>query len=435
MNNAGIDSAAKQCNTEGSSQPQDAAGVAQLLKAFSLIPLHALAEGRNQSIRSLVHELTGLSKARIAKGNLDAVRPSTQKQIEDHQKRWLAEQLDNPEALAHAQRKVATSPCTQSGKHASFAGWVHQFEFPPDIELPISKAVSLVLDELVERLLTACVNNDLVGFKQTLKHHIEHHGLAVRTGESPVVEPAPQARLTELQSLQDWAQIGGFMRKFVDDMYWDVISVLDAEWSSCYFSGRQSMPLFPLVMVRLQDGLLEHGKVSSRKNICFRPARRLLEFMYAIVFYHRYKKWPEKPPPPKVLAGILYRPDSDELLDQSVVSSYFDGSTKLTLDLVWEHWFQLFHHFMPEKKEGQRVPPPFPMIMLALKWQTWFVQDNGKSFYLLDLERYGILWTHRRRQWESNQVERQYSSHPAGHTTGEPIAWPAWMTSQSSSFS
>ena len=74
--------------------------VTRRLQALSLMPLHGLAEGRNQSIPSLLHEVTGLSKARISKGNLDAIRPSTQAKVDRHLEELLQEQFKgDPEGL------------------------------------------------------------------------------------------------------------------------------------------------------------------------------------------------------------------------------------------------------------------------------------------------------------------------------------------------
>ena len=101
------------------------------------MPLHALAEGRNQTIPSLLCDLTGLSKARISKGNLDAVRPSTKAKINLHLEELLQVQFkDDPEGLDELMSKVATSPVTSSGEVAPLAGWVHQLEFLPWIPLP-----------------------------------------------------------------------------------------------------------------------------------------------------------------------------------------------------------------------------------------------------------------------------------------------------------
>lgn len=407
----------------------------QVLEAFALMPLHMLAEGRNQSILSLLHDLSGLSKARIANGNLDSIRPSTRKKMHEHQQRWLKEYLADAEALAYARNKIATTPQTRSRMHASLASWMHQFEILPEIPLPLSKAVGLTMDELLEALLAACRNDDLVEFKQILLRHVEYHGAAVRVEDEPGPELATESDLAELRALKDWSQTTNFTKRFVDTLYLDMIITLDAEWSSHYFSGQQRCPLFPLVMVRPQNGLLEGRVPSSRKNLFFRPSRRLLEFLYALVFYIRYKKWPPKPPSPKTLANILFRPGEEEVLESSVVSNYFDGTTKLTLDLVYDHWVQMFDYFMPERKEGQRVRPPFPLIMLALQWQTLLVHGSGKSFLLLDLERYSLLWRHRRQQWEAHQAKQDMISFQASHKKEDLIEWPAWMLNQSSSLS
>lgn len=408
--------------------------VAKSLQALWLLPLHAIAEGRNQSIPSFLHTATGLSKARISKGNLDAVRPSTQVKIQRHQERMLSEQLkDDPQAFEHAQQKIATSPVTRTGAHASLAGWVHLFEWEPDLPLPTSKAVGLALDELIESLLEACQNDDLIGFKQKLQKHFEHHGLAARVADAPIAESVTDEDFAKLLAIESWQEAADLTVKLVDHFYIDLISTLDAEWSSHYFSGRQTMSLFPLVMVRPQDGLIETRQVSWRKNVFFRPSRRLLEFLYALVFFIRYKRWPKRSPSPSTLAKILYKPGRVELDGPELIYNYFDGSSKLTLDLVYDHWLQLFHHFMPARKDGTRVIPPFPMIMLALQWQTLLIRDKGKTFVMLDQEKYETLWRHRRQQWEAEQTDRDRSIPQTGHTKGEPIVWPSWMLNQSSS--
>ena len=402
--------------------------VAKILQALSLLPLHAIAEGRNQSIPSFLHTATGLSKARISKGNLDAVRPSTLLKIQRHQEQMLSEQLKGDlEALEHALQKIATAPVTKTGSPAPLAGWVHQFEFAPDLQLPTSKAVGLAIDELIESLLEACRDDDLAEFQRVLLDHVEHHGQTVRVADAPMAEPATAEDLAKLRALENWQQAVDLTSGLVDHLYLDLISTLDAEWSSHYFAGRQTMPLFPLVMVRPQDGLIETRQVSSRKNVLFRPSRRLLEFLYALVFFIRYKQWPTTALCPSELAEILYKPGHTELDGPELIYNYFDGSTKLTLDLVYAHWLQLYEHFMPARKEGERANPPFPMILLALQWQTLLIRDEGKTFFMLDLEKYETLWRHRRQQWEAEQTERDRSAPQTGHTKGEPIVWPAWM--------
>lgn len=415
---------------------QDTCAVIQLLESFALLPFHICAAGRNQSVPSLLHDATGLSKARISKGNLGAIRPSTQKKIDAHLQKQLTQQFkNNPQALARLQQKFANPPKTSSGANAPWAGFMDQLEFLPEISMGISKAVALAVDELVETLLSACRNNELCSFKQAVLSHLNDHGLAVRLGNDPVAFPAPSADQSAWQAMESWEQATGLVHSFLEHLYWDLISTLDAEWCGTYFRACKAMPMFPLVMVRPQAGLVENLKITSRKNVFFRPSRRLLEFLYAVVFYIRHKKWPAKQPSPRVLGDILYRPGQTELPGASLINNYFDGTAKLTVELVIDHWHQMFAHFMPERQEADRPNPPLPMIGLALHWQKLLIQDNGRSFILSDLDGYQALWAHRHCQWKSQQADRDKDVIQTGHKTGEPIAWPVWMLSQSSSAS
>ena len=409
---------------------QGVAAVAQRLQALSLMPLHNLAEGRQQTIPSLLHKITGLSKARISKGNLDAIRPSTEAKIARHFEQMLVQQhKGSPEELDALQTKIATAPTTLSGEPAHLAGWVHMLEFLPWIQLPVTKAVALTIDELLKALLTYCRNDDMPGFKRALLAHFEHHGLSVRAFGQTAAEPVTESELTALQAIADWEQADNWTRNMAEDLYLDLIISLDAEWNSHYFDGRQNMPLFPLVMVRPQEGLLYTMKVASRKNIFFKPVRRLLEFLYALAFYFRRRRWPSSAPTPRKLAKSLYRPGSKEGAEASLISNYFDGSTKLTLDLVLECWEQLLQDF---GLDSQRHNPPLPLIMLALQWQTLLMQDKGRSFVVLDMKKYETLWHHRRRQWEARQ---ELCPNKTGQLMREPIDWPAWSVNQSSSSS
>lgn len=413
---------------------QGAAAVAQKLRTLSLIPLLAVAQGRNQSISSLLHDMTGLSKARISQGNLDAIRPSTQAKVERHLEQMLQQQFkENQEGLQELRTKMATAPVTRSGSHAALAQWVHQMEFLPWLPLPITKAVALAVDELLQALLACCRADDLQGFKSALLAHFAHHGQPVQAIGQSTAEPAPQDPLAALHVIADWKQCDDWTGHLTDYLYLDLISCLDAEWNSHYFSGRQSRPLFPLVMVRPQEGVMQSMKPASRRNIFFKPVRRLLEFLYALVHYARKKQWPGMAPTPSTLAGILYRPGSQEMDGERLINNYFDGTTKVTLERVVEHWDQLLQHFMPTRPESERPAAPYPLIMLALHWQTLLVQDKGQSFIVMDVPLYETLWERRKQQWMVLQAQQDTGTPKAGRPSMETIDWPAWSFSQSSS--
>lgn len=412
------------------------ASVAQMLEGLALFPLHSLAENRGQSMRSLLQDMTGLSKGRIAKGKLDDLRPSTRQKIAAHQQQWLEDTFkDRPEQLVRVQANIAASPTLGNGKVAVLATWVHQFEHSPEFVLPVSKAVALVVDEVLDALLMACAEDDLEHWKQTLLDHLRQRGTAISIGDQPVALPTTADDLDTCKAISTWSQAEALTKQLLDHWYLNMITALDAEWSSQYFAGRQTMPLFPLVMGGIPANWSAPDKTSSRKRLVIRPSRQLLQFLYALAYRIRYKKWPKAAPKPNVLTDILYQPDLSEEANRALIYNYFDGTADLTFDRVYDHWVQLAQHRMPSRKPEELPIPPFPMIMLALQWQKLFVLNKGKTLFVLDMEKYKTLWCHYRQRWDEQQAERERAVPQTGHTKGEPIVWPDWMLNQSSSAS
>lgn len=412
------------------------ASVAQMLEGLSLLPLHSLAENRGQSMRSLLQDMTGLSKGRIAKGKLDDLRPSTRQKIAAHQQQWLEDTFkDRPEQLVRVQANIAASPTLGNGKVAVLATWVHQFEHSPEFVLPVSKAVALVVDEVLDALLIACAEDDLEHWKQTLLDHLRQRGTAISIGDQPVALPATADDLDTCKAISTWSQAEALTKQLLDHWYLNMITALDAEWSSQYFAGRQTMPLFPLVMGAVPAGWSEPNGTSSRKRLVIRPSRQLLQVLYALTYFVRYKKWPKNPPKPGALAEALIQHELTEEANRALIYNYFDGTTDLTFDQVCDHWIQMAQHFMPNKKPEDLYGPPYPMIRLALQWQKLLVQNQGRTLFVLDMEKYKALWSHYRQRWVEQQAERERAVPQTGHTKGEPIVWPDWMLNQSSSSS
>lgn len=402
----------------------DARKVAHLLSAFHLLPLSTTAEGAGKRPLSVLRDWTGLSKAKLTSGQLDNLRPSTHARIRKHQEGVLAQQFKHDsDGLAFAQRRIETVPKTSSRKQALLASWIHFQEDPPTMTLPMSKKVALELDRLMEALLSASDDDDLLGFKSLVLRHFEQHGLAVCIDSQSISLQAPPDLHASWRALESWEQAEGLVPGIVEHAYWDLISTLDAEWSSQYFAGRQREPLFPLVMVRPQEGLLQGVPITSPRNIIYRPSRRLLEFLYALVFYIRDKAWPQEPPSPKELGDALREP-------ASLVSSHFDGSSKLRMSLVNHYWDELYAHFLPDTAPDRRAPPPTPLIALALYWQRVLLPDDGiksKTFIVPDLDSYRDRWAYRRRQWAAAETARESCAPTArGHSSDTPIEWPAW---------
>ena len=412
------------------------ASVAQMLEVFALMALHSLAESRGQSMRSLLQDMTGLSKGRIAKGKLDDLRPSTHQKIADHQQQWLKDTFkDRPEHLVRVQANIAASPILGNGKGAVLATWVHQFEHSPECVLPISKAVALVVDEVLDALLMACAEDDLERWRQILLDHLRQRGTAISNGDQPVALSATADELDACKAISTWSQAAALTSQVLDHWYIDMIAALDAEWSSQYFAGCQTMPLFPLVMGAVPANWSEPHGTSSRKRLVIRPSRQLLQFLYALTNFVRYKKWPKNPPKPSDLADVLIQHELTEEANRALIYNYFDGTTKLTFDQVYDHWVQMAQHHMLSRKPEDLPGPPFPMIMLALQWQKLFVLNKGKTLFVLDMEKYKTLWHHYRQRWDEQQAERERAVPQTGRTKGEPIVWPEWMLNQSSSSS
>lgn len=348
----------------------------------------------------------------------------------------LAEQIGitYSEALDLVRALEDSAARTKSGNFASWAGWVQAFE-QPTVTLAISKAVALCADELIERLMANCLADDLGAFKQTWRDHLEYHGSAVRVGNEPPSMPAAPAQLDALGTISSWRDALNFSERALDTLYFDAVAAVDAEWGSYCFPGGLDLPMCPLVMVRPQLGLVGTGRAYSRRNVFYRPSRRLLELLYALSFYFRYKHWPAKAPGPKKLALALDDPgaeDEKDAITETVISNHFDGTRKLTLALTREYWDRLQRHFSTPRAPMEPLTPPLPVIALALYWDQIFILDHGKSFFLPDLDAYEAHWAHRRRQWLAEYEGALWGQSQAGRATAEPIEWPAWMTNQSS---
>lgn len=162
-------------------------------------------------------------------------------------------------------------------------------------------------------------------------------------------------------------------------------------------------------------------RVSSRKNIYLKPVRRLLQFLHALAFYFRYKRWPARAPTPEDTGRNPLSAWLAELADESLISNYFDGSTKLTLDLAGKSWWQLMDHFMPMRVNSKRPirrSPDHAGIAVA----DLVVQDKGRSFNARHEELRCPCATKRSREALQIQLMEGRGPTQAGRW-GEPIQW------------
>jgi hypothetical protein len=392
---------------------KDSAKLAQAIEAFALMPLHGHAEVNGKALRTFLHEATGLSSARIAKGKLDSLRPSTQRKIAAHQAQWLKVQAgESSERLVSMQASIATTPKTTSGGIGQWAGWVHGFEQMPELPLTRSKQVALVVDELIEALMNTCLADNLAAYRQELLNHFQQHGSPIRLEGEPLAPPESDTR--EVKGLSNWQEARVLTSQLFDNLYLDMLTALDVEWGNLVFGGEKVPPLFTLVMPKAKDEL-ELGVVpASKKNVFIHPTRRLLVFMHSMLHRHYRRKWPAKAASPKVLASALGLVASD-------LSNYFDGSRKLTYHKGFNYWKALCKHFSKGQARLQEMPSlPEPLIWLALYWQQILVKNKERSIILLDTDTYLAFWQRRHDLW-------------LGQSKGSAVEWPSWLTGQSSS--
>lgn len=392
---------------------KEAVQVACVIEAFALMPLHGHAEVNGKALRTVLQEMTGLTPSRIAKGKLDSMRPSTLTKIAIHQEEWLKEQAGkSTELLASMQASIATTPKMTSGGIGQLAAWVHGFEKLPELPLTRSKQVALVVDELIETLMSACMAGDLAAYRQALLKHFGQHGSPIRLEGEPL---APMdGDIQEIKGLSSWQEARALIGQLFEHLYLDILSALDVEWGNLISGNEHVPPLFPLVMPKAKDGL-ELGIVpASKKNLFIRPSRRLLVLMHALLHRYYRLKWPPKAASPRVLSESLDLMPSD-------LSNYFDGSRKLTYSKAANYWKDLCHHFSKGQARLQDMPIlPAPLIWLALYWQQILVNDKERSIILLDTATYFAFWQRRHDMW-------------LGPSKDSAIEWPSWLTGQSSS--
>lgn len=401
--------------------------VCQALENFACIPLLVLADGEAKSLRRYLQDLTGLSAARIAQGNLDALRPSRQAEVERHVLN-SPQRLSNEEDRHLATKRTAlllhTAPKTSSGLNPLWASWIHGLDDPNAPQLKRSLQVALTVDELMESLVGACREDRWQQFRDALLNHLLHHGWSIRLEGEPRGESLSDDELPVVSQMQHWEDAFPVVQRMVEMHYLELISALDVQWGDAFFGRFRSMSLFPLVMARVRDDLLlgrsEPGAKINMRNWVSRPVRRLLEFMYAVVHWHYRKKWPPRAPTPKELAGKLDCGPED-------VNNLFDGTRNLTVDGASKYWEALFMNFSRGTVRSDQIPDmPLPMVSLALHWQRRLVQGKDsageRSVFLLDLESYRRKWQMRHQQW-------------MGQRANDAVDWPGWLTNQSASLS
>lgn len=388
----------------------------RIIEGMQLLPFVQLAHLAGKSARSFLSEVTGLSPARISQGNLDKLRPSTVRDVEDAASKWgrsLAR--NNGWTDDDFETYVTGIPRMRNGSVGLWANWIHGLQHPEALRLPLAIGHAMKMDELIYALSVAFDANDCTTFIQAV--------IDIESTDSEKVMLWSADDCAEVESergawraASDWDAVATLLPQFAENLLFDIYAALDAEWGSRYLHGLAPMPVFLWLAPRVHEKWNVASGTIPSKNFIHRPVRRLLELSHALVHGHYRKSWPDAPAGRGELGRAL------ELADAHI-GNYFDGTRKLTIRAYQTHWLALCMHFGPAKNTPADSPIcPIALGAVAIAWQRMLITITDaykfKSALLLDEDNYKRRWQNHRRCW-AYQL-------PSGEA-----CWPDWLLNQS----
>jgi hypothetical protein len=390
--------------------------VQSFLEGVQQRPFFLWTQMAGKSIRPLLSEVTGLSLARIAQGNLDKLRPSTAARVQASAEAWgrnLA--MRNGWTDDDFNKFIANAPRTKSGDVGMWANWVFGLQHPETLPLPLTISHALEIDELIGDLSNAFETKDLKAFTGAVLTKAESEANK-RKDQSPDEVAAETSMRCAWSAAHSWDAVASILPTLDEDLFLDHFAALDAEWGSRYFQSMKPEPVFLWLAPRLNEQLdLTSGEKKFR-NLIYRPVRRLLELSYALAHYCYRKQWPAAPAGRGELGEALGLSDAD-------VGNYFDGTRNLTMQAYQSYWQALCRHFGPSLGRPEETPMcPTPLGFIAIAWQHLLIQTTDKyrfkSAILLDKDDYRRRWKDHRRHWVDQL--------PSGD-----VSWPDWLLNQS----
>jgi hypothetical protein len=396
------------------------ATVKRILHGISLLPLAHIVHLHGKGVRPFLADITGLSPARIAQGNLDKIRPSTAIKIASSSNAW-AHNWTKKQGWSDQDfdTHIAAMPLLSNGNPASLASWIYGMRRPDIHSLPLTITHTLKTDELIHSLSIAFDANDCAAFTQEILTMAasEYERSFVRT---PAEQIEMKSELDAWRAARDWDAIGALFTKVADNLLLDIYAALDAEWGGWYFQAATPKPVFLFINPQMNKdidmslGTFSSGTIPSR-NLVYRPVRRLLELSYAVLHCNYKGHWPDEPVGRKELGQAIDLADSH-------IGNYFDGTRNLTLTAFQNIWQSLCRNFAKNSKEPEGVICPAPLAVVAIAWQHMFIQNTNehklKSVFMLDETDYTRRWQHHRNCW-------------ADQLTSGDFDWPVWLLNKS----
>lgn len=382
----------------------------QPLLNLSAIPLVLITWLEGKAPRPLLAEMLGLSPSRLRRGNSLNLRESTLIKAKESAETWLRERaLKNGWTMQEISERRNSLPSVLAGQSRPFADFIHGLENPGYIDLPLAKTFAEEVDCLANSLLLANQGNDLESFKQVI--------LSCNWGEGVARSIADQAeadrRLTAFAAATDWDEAFAASLGFADDIMICLFAAIDVEFGARYLKKFQPRPLLLLLQPKMNaDFNPDSLDKLPRRNLVYRPVRRLLELCYAMMFWAKSRRWPDKPVGRSVLAAKLDLADSE-------VGNWFDGTQSMSARQFQSIWDSLCRHFAKDKPP----PAPMPLFLVAVYLQNVLIatypNQKLKHIILLNEANYLRYWTWHRQRWASQLCPG---------TEG----WPTWLDDQSS---
>jgi len=360
-------------------------------------------------------ETTGISKSRLHQGDIDLIQPST---IALGRKKAIESLRVKAQSLGMADadfEKLCTSQqTTTSGRAALWSAWVESLNPLGRFHLSHTSSIARCTDELLGGLADAVKAADLDSFHAvftTSSQSMSEHS----AGNGPHCVPAAEF-FEAMANTRSWEEVLTALNKAGEQLIWAVFVALDAEWAAQYFPAMEHRSLLLFVAPRINPNLDISDPKSAKRNRFFRPSRRLLEVMHAVVYCHRTGHWPKSSAGRKEVAQACS-------WDEATIGNFFDGTKQMSLNDCRALWEAMSIGIEYQSKGTDSVPVfPLPLAATAICLEAMLVkvtkQLKVSEFTLIDEEDYQRRWEHHRRKLAK----------PEHQGTGQ---WPDWLTNQS----
>ena len=381
-----------------------------ILRIAPQYPFGVMLPSLGMSYNTFLHEKGGLSKGRVHQGNLDKLRPSTQRKLLESLRSFVInEGLKKGYTEGEVHERLDSMPRCSNGDGADFAGMLHSLQRTERM-LPLSISVALAIDELLLVLQKAHQAGDLEAFKCAVLEFVRSQ----KWHELPEVCGVTfDCFVNKWKETKSWEQGRPLADKFLMEVFASFHCALDVEWANHYFAGFCDRPVLPLIAPNPTPKALKGEKLKATDGLLHRPVRRLLEFSAAVIHRNYKKEWPASRPTVNQLAEWMN-------FDEDQVYNYIDGSSALTSEKFLEHWEQMCR-WISGKDDDQCLAHPSVMCVFAIGWQAgWIKRTKTKkviSFVFLDKD-WDYHWAMYRARW-AGQLQ----------VSERTLEWPDWLVS------